>query len=79
MSDTPDDAIDAYGPEFIAAYTKATGAFRDAIIEFERATGRVVDSIGLTNIDVTSFADHVPRTIRTTELRFLPKPGEVSW
>jgi hypothetical protein len=66
-------------PAFQRAYTKATDAMREAIMDFERATGRIVDTIELVKIDVSTIESSAPKTIRQTALHFLPKPGEVSW
>lgn len=75
----PTKALDAFDPKFQAAYTKATDALRDAVMEFERTTGRIVDSIELVQIDVSTIESKVPKTLRQTALHFLPKPGEVCW
>jgi hypothetical protein len=75
----PADAMSALAPEFNAAYSKATKAIMDAVLEFERVTGRTVDSIAVGFIDVTTLHDAAPRHLRQASIHFLPTPGEVIW
>lgn len=75
----PADAMSALAPEFMDAYSAAAQRIFDAVTEFERRTGRVVDSIALERIDVTMMSDPDRRMIRQASLHFLPKPGEVAW
>lgn len=74
----PANAMSAFEPAFNVAYQKAAGAIMEAVLEFERSTGRIVNELDLGNIDVTTIAG--PRShIRQVDLRFLPTPGEVAW
>lgn len=75
----PADAMDALSQEFGAAYRDATAMLLQAVIDFERRTGRLVDSIALERIDVTQIESPVRQTLRQASLHFLPKPGEVAW
>lgn len=75
----PADAMSALDEVFMEAYSKATKQMFEAVLEFERVTGRVVDSIALERIDVTQMKDQGRRFIRQASLHFLPKPGEVAW
>lgn len=71
--------MSALDPEFQDAYAKATAAMLAAVMEFECATGRIVDSIELQKMNVTQLQDHAPRHLRQPALNFLPTPGEVAW
>lgn len=73
----PADGMSALKPEFVRAYESAAEAIYGAVLEFERVTCRVVDSITLQRIDVTEMTDPGPRLIRQAALHFLPTPGEV--
>lgn len=75
----PADAMSALDPRFHVAYAKASAALLEAVLEFERTTGRIVDGIELGYVDITRLADTARRTLRQTSLHFLPKPGEVDW
>jgi hypothetical protein len=75
----PADAMDATDPAFLTAYSEAAASLMRAVTDFELATGRVVDSISLETLDVTTLHDVAPRSVRTARLHFLPKPVEVSW
>lgn len=75
----PADAMGALDPEFNDAYAKAADSLLAAVVEFERATGRIVDEIELQKINVTTIHDSVPRHLRHAALNFLPTPGEVDW
>lgn len=73
----PADAMDATELEFMKAYAIAGDAILQAVLDFERATGRVVDEIALERVDLTTIA--ASKTIRGASLHFLPKPSEVAW
>lgn len=75
----PADAMSATDDRFVEAYVLACGQSLAAIMEFEKATGRIVDSISLEQISVTTVSDAVPKHIRSCLIHFLPKPGEVAW
>jgi hypothetical protein len=75
----PADAMSALAPEFHDAYSKAAKQIFDAVIAFERITGRVVDQIALDRVDVTKLMSPGREIIREASLHFLPKPSEVAW
>ena len=64
-----------FDPAFIAAHVKATGKLMDAVLEFEKTTGRLVDSISLVSIEVTEIQEPTRRYLRTASIECLPTPG----
>lgn len=66
-------------PAFTEAYSKAVDAIKQAIIEFESATGRQVDSLDLDKLDVTTLGEAAQRLVRQVQLGVLPIHSEMAW
>lgn len=75
----PSDAMSALDPAFHDAYVKAAAELLAAVMEFERATGRIVDGIELQTIDVTQLQNTAPQYVRHAAIKFLPTPGDVAY
>lgn len=74
----PAEAMSALAPAFNVAYADAARMLMAVVEKFEKDTGRVVDSIALDRIDISTIAS-VGRTVRQASLHFLPTPQEVAW
>lgn len=75
----PADAMDGYTKEFGTLYAKAVDDMLAAIVQFEVATGRIVNQIELERLNVTRIASPAQEHMRHIRMHFLPKPGEVAW
>lgn len=75
----PEDAMSALDGRFTDAYSRATKQIMDAVLEFERVTGRVVDAVNLRYVDITTIHDTERQAVRDVQINFLPKPSEVAW
>ena len=73
------EAMSALAPEFQEAYSKAVRQMLEAVTEFERVTGRTVDSVALERVNVTTVGSPAPQYVRQVTLHFLPRPDEVAW
>lgn len=71
------DALSPSDPVFLSAYCKAQQAISDAVIEFERTTGRTVDGLSLQWVNCTRLSDPEPSYVLSPGLAWLPRADEV--
>lgn len=70
-------AMSPADPVFLSAYCKAQQAISDAVIEFERTSGRAVEGLSLQLVNNTRLSDPEPRYVRLPGLAWLPRADEV--
>jgi hypothetical protein len=68
---SPEGAVPFSSPAHIEATDAAKLALQSAVEEFERKTGRFVDSIHMSHIDATSMNDSEPRLVREFHISVL--------
>jgi hypothetical protein len=61
---------------FYAEREECEGKIMAAIYEFEDATGRTVDGVCISHVEVTSLLDSEPRYAREAHIAWLPTAAE---
>jgi hypothetical protein len=68
---SPPGAMSLGAPAYGDALDTAKHALQSAVEDFERKTGRTVDGIHMSHIDVTALHDSEPRLVREFHLSIL--------